>query len=303
MDMHDDLCPCGGLDAADRARLAEAAAILLDARGIVIRVSEWFGSRLRGLGRRFTDLGPHLLGDEWEAQYQGLIESALRNAYRVGTLGLEAGTQRPPRRRLGKLAAAASGGASGFIGLPGIAADLPFTTCLMMRSIAEIARALGEDLDSSDARQACIEVFAFGGPEIADDDIDVAYWTIRGSLSHASIALLIRQAAARFGLLLSQKYLAQAVPLLGAAAGSTLNYVFMDYYQKMARVHFTVRDLERRYDAARVRECFDHLLRDARAKRGRVLRRSARMPDHLLPPSGGSAWIGHTSKGRSTPAT
>ena len=148
--------------------------------------------------------------------------------------------------------------------MPGIAADLPLTTCLMMRSIAEIARSHGEDLASADTRQACIEVFAFGGPEIADEDIDIAYWTIRGGLSHASLSLLIRQVAARFGVMLSQKYLAQAVPLIGAAAGSTLNYVFMDYYQQMARVHFTLRELERRHDPDAVRACFDSLVRKAR---------------------------------------
>jgi hypothetical protein len=258
---------CAGLDDADRARLAEAAHILIDARGIVIRSSEWLGGRLHGVGRRFAELGPHLLGEDWQARYQALVEGALRNAYRVGTLGLAAANRRQPWRWFSKLVVAATGGASGFVGVPGIAADLPLTTCLMMRSIAEIARAHGEDLASADTRQACIEVFAFGGPEIEDEDIDIAYWTIRGGLSHASITLLIRQVAARFGVMLSQKYLAQAVPLIGAAAGGTLNYVFMDYYQQMARVHFTLRELERRHDPDAVRACLDTLVQKARARR------------------------------------
>jgi hypothetical protein len=302
---------CAGLGHADRARLAEAAAILLDARGIVIRSSEWLGGRLHGIGRRFAEFGPHLLGEDWQARYQALVEGALRNAYRVGTLGLDAANQRQPWRWFSKLVAAATGGASGFVGVPGIAADLPLTTCLMMRSIAEIARSHGEDLASADTRQACIEVFAFGGPEIADEDIDIAYWTIRGSLSHASITLLIRQVAARFGVMLSQKYLAQAVPLIGAAAGSTLNYVFMDYYQQMARVHFTLRELERRHDPDAVRACFDTLVRKARARRAGQKRRApalllqseAPMPDDVPPANGGSAWNGRRSRASSTPVT
>jgi hypothetical protein len=258
---------CAGLGAAERARLAEAAAILLDARGIVIRSSEWLGGKLSGMGRRFADIGPHLLGEDWQRRYQTVVEGALRNAYRVGTLGLDSESERRPWRWFNKLIAAATGGASGFIGAPGIAADLPVTTCLMMRSIAEIARSHGEDLGAADTRQACIEVFAFGGPEIADEDIDIAYWTIRGSLSHASLTLLIRQVAARFGVMLSQKYLTQAVPLIGAATGSTLNYVFMDYYQQMARVHFTLRELERRHDPDAVRACFDGMVRQVKARR------------------------------------
>ena len=90
---------CAGLSDGDRARLAEAARILVDARGIVIRTSEWCGSRLHGLGRRFADLGPHLLGEDWQSRYQTLVEGALRNAYRIGTLGLNPGNGRRPHRR------------------------------------------------------------------------------------------------------------------------------------------------------------------------------------------------------------
>jgi hypothetical protein len=79
---------CAGLGDADRALLEEAADILLDSRGTVIRISEWLGGRLHGLGRRFADIGPHLLGEDWQTRYQALVEGALRNAYRVGTLGL-----------------------------------------------------------------------------------------------------------------------------------------------------------------------------------------------------------------------
>jgi hypothetical protein len=300
---------CAGLDAADHARLTEAAGILLDARGIVIRTGEWLGGKLHGVGRRFTDVGPHLLGEDWQARYQALVESALRNAYRVGTLGLDGESERRPWRWFNKLIAAATGGASGFVGVPGIAADLPITTCLMMRSIAEIARSHGEDLASAGTRQACIEVFAFGGPEIEDEDIDIAYWTIRGSLSHASIAVLIRQVSARFGVMLSQKYLTQAVPLIGAAAGSTLNYVFMDYYQQMARVHFTLRELERRHDPDVVRACFEALVRQLRARRAgrrrlpKPLPAHAELLDHAAPEFGGQAWTGRRNKEPSTPVT
>ncbi|HUD60382.1 MAG TPA: EcsC family protein [Acetobacteraceae bacterium] len=300
-----------GLDDSDHASLAQAAAILLDARSIVIRTSEWLGGKLNGVGRRFADIGPHLLGQDWQPRYQALVEAALRNAYRVGTVGLDSESDRQPWHWFARLVAAATGSASGFVGVPGIAADLPITTCLMVRSIAEIARSHGEDLTSPDTRQACIEVFAFGGPEIEDEDIDIAYWTIRGSLSHASITLLIRQVAARFGVMLSQKYLMQAVPLIGAAAGGTLNYVFMHYYQQMARVHFTLRELERRHDPAAVRACFDSLLRQMRAGQDkprrlppdRLLQANTVMPDHPLRTSGGNTWTGRTSKVRSKPAT
>ena len=74
--------------------------------------------------------------------------------------------------------------------------------------------------------------------------------------------------AAVFGAALTEKAAAMAVPLAGAAAGGTLNWAFMDFYQEMARVHFTLRALERKYgDEAGVRACFDRLVRQARDRK------------------------------------
>ena len=64
---------------------------------------------------------------------------------------------------------------------------------------------------------------------------------------------------------LSEKLLAQAVPVAGAVAGAGLNWVFMGYYQEIAHVHFTIRAVERRTgDPASVRACFDRLVAQAR---------------------------------------
>jgi hypothetical protein len=45
----------------------------------------------------------------------------------------------------------------------------------------------------------------------------------------------------------SQKTAAQLIPVIGAAGGAAVNLVFMSHYQEMARGHFVVRALERRY--------------------------------------------------------
>ena len=41
----------------------------------------------------------------------------------------------------------------------------------------------------------------------------------------------------------------QAVPAIGAAGGAAINLVFINHFQDMARGHFTVRRLERKYGA------------------------------------------------------
>ena len=58
--------------------------------------------------------------------------------------------------------------------------------------------------------------------------------TVTGSAVHG----LIAKVAPRLAVPLGQKLAAQAVPVIGAAAGAATNYVFTSYYQDVARVQF-----------------------------------------------------------------
>ena len=69
----------------------------------------------------------------------------------------------------------------------------------------------------------------------------------------------MEKVAARFGVVVTEKFAAQAVPIVGAVAGATLNTMFTDYYQDMARGHFIVRRLERTYGYETVRAAYSML--------------------------------------------
>ena len=62
--------------------------------------------------------------------------------------------------------------------------------------------------------------------------------------------------ASRFSVPVSQKAIAQAAPLIGAASGAALNLVFIDHFQRVARGHFIVRRLERIHGPAAIREAY-----------------------------------------------
>jgi hypothetical protein len=70
---------------------------------------------------------------------------------------------------------------------------------------------------------------------------------------------LIAQVAARFGVVVSKKVAAQAVPLLGAAGGGAINVLFMNHFQQVARGHFIVRRLERAYSPEFIRTEYERL--------------------------------------------
>ena len=49
------------------------------------------------------------------------------------------------------------------------------------------------------------------------------------------------------------------VNIIGALGGAAVNYAFIDHFQEIARAHFTVRRLERRYGKNVVRMAYDKL--------------------------------------------
>jgi hypothetical protein len=265
----------------EQEQLWRAAIIMADSRGLVLRLTSMFGRRIEALRASLFQTGERVGGSVWTGlveRAQDMVEDTLWSSYRYATFGLGAapGFVRPsqPRsNRLHRLATAASGAASGFAGLPGVMFDIPFTTMTILRSIAEVARDSGEDLAAEDTRRACLEVLAFGGPGSADDDTELGYWATRLGVNHLTINLLIKSAAGRIGLVLSDKLMAQAVPMAGALTGGLLNYAFTEYYQGMARVHFCLRALERRTgETTALHECFDLMVQAARDRR-RVSRR------------------------------
>ena len=73
------------------------------------------------------------------------------------------------------------------------------------------------------------------------------------------IARFIAQVASRFGITVSEKVAAQAIPVVGAAGGAIVNLLFIDHYQDMARGHFIVRRLERTYSPDPVKNAYRRL--------------------------------------------
>jgi hypothetical protein len=174
-----------------------------------------------------------------------------------------------------KASVAVSGAIGGAFGLAAISVELPITTTIMLRSIADIARSEGEDLKYRKSQLACLEVFALGGPSESDDKTESGYFGIRAALAAAvsdaakyaastgavkegapALVRLITQIAARFSIPVTEKAAAQAVPIVGAAGGALLNTLFIDHFQDTARGHFVVRRLERVYGENLVRTAY-----------------------------------------------
>jgi uncharacterized protein (DUF697 family) len=74
--------------------------------------------------------------------------------------------------------------------------------------------------------------------------------------SASAIVRLLAQIGSRFGVVVSQKVAAQAVPIVGAI-GAAVNAAFIDHFQTLARGRFIVRRLERTYGKGTARRAYD----------------------------------------------
>lgn len=235
-------------------------------------------ARLTGIIGMPVEKAMALLPERWTDAVTAATRKSLDTALHVALTTLDDKPRSRASETLHKLAVAATGAGGGAFGLAGLPVELPVSTTIMLRSIADIARSEGEALGAPDAKMACLEVFALGGRTTADDASESSYFVVRAALARSvsqaaqyvaqkslveegapALVRLIAQLTSRFGANVSQKVAAQAVPVIGAAGGAVVNVLFMDHFQDMARGHFTVRRLERIYTPDLVRAEYDRL--------------------------------------------
>ena len=255
------------MTAEDRAELARAR-LILENPGLAAKLSSMLGSPV--------EKGMKMLPARVQKTVHEATRAALMKALDVAVSSLGSARPRAASNRLHKIAAAASGAAGGAFGIAAIGIELPVSTTVILRSIADIAAAAGEDPREPETKLACLLVFALGSTKDATDDAaESGYFAARSALATAvseatrhlaqksaskgtapALVRLISLIASRFGIVVSQKAAAQMVPVIGAAGGALINTVFISHYQDMARGHFIVRRLERKYGPQLVREAY-----------------------------------------------
>lgn len=230
----------------------------LEVTGFATRMSQLIGTPVE----RALDLLPDNIQQSLSEITSSALQKALDTA--IYSLGKKSSGSRHSNL-LHKTTAAISGAVGGAFGLPALAVELPVSTTVILRSIADIARSEGEDLTQEEVQLACLQVFALGSSDSRDDGAETSYFGIRTALaklitdssrqlaagvssqSAGVLQKLLQQIAARFSAPVAQKFAAQAMPVVGAVGGATVNTLFIDHFQTVARGHFIVRRLERIY--------------------------------------------------------
>lgn len=254
----------------DREDLRRAKT-LLENPGLAVKLTNLIGAPI--------EKGFELLPAAWSEGVTAATRKALDRALRLAVATLDDRRPTPSSSNtLHKIMVGATGAGAGAFGLAALPIELPIATTVMLRSIADVARSEGEHIKAIQTQLACLEVFALGGRSKGDDAAETGYFAVRAALARAVseaaqfiterglvqegapvIARLIGQIAARFGIVVSEKAAAQAVPILGAVGGVSINLLFIDHFQDMARGHFVIRRLERAHGPEKVRLEYDRL--------------------------------------------
>jgi hypothetical protein len=232
------------------------------------------------------EIGLKLLPKDWYDKLHTVLESAIEKALYGAVRSLESKapikaaenhTSLKTTNRFHTSMAACTGAVGGLFGLPGLLLEIPISTTLMLRSIADIAKSQGESLRDTDTQAACGEVFALGGRSSLDDAAETGYYGVRlalssymtsslGHIAHQGVkgnsapllAKLIGAVVKPFGVTLSQRAAVRLIPIVSAATSATVNTIYMHHFQSMASAHFTVRKLERCYGKNMVQAQYDN---------------------------------------------
>ena len=263
------------LQAADVLALTDAVRAI-ERPGIGARIANMVGSPIERLVGLLPARATALITAAARKAIHGALNLSLRTLATHDPLAR--GAPPPASNGWHKVASAASGAVGGAFGLAALTVELPVSTTIMMRSIADVARSEGADLADRQTQLECVMVLALGGPAPDDDAAEVGYFALREAMTRAvsaaaahlarhglakegapALVRLITLIAEHYSVNVTEKAAAQLVPLIGAVGGATINTIFIDHFQSVARGHFAVRRLERKYGEAAVREKYREL--------------------------------------------
>ena len=154
-----------------------------------------------------------------------------------------------------------------------------------MRSILSQGQNYGE-MSKEELIANSLYVFTLGSSKSdTDDKMDSAYYSSRLAMDYAIknaaeyIALhgpktvlrsleagsapvlleFIKEVAGRFNITVTEKMLAEAIPVVGAIGGAGINILFTDFFTLSSKYHFGIKHLESKYGKDEVQALYNNI--------------------------------------------
>ena len=158
--------------------------------------------------------------------------------------------------------AAIEGGATGWMGLPGLAIDIPAIVAQAMRAIYLMGLCYGYELKTAEDRDLAIGILSASGANSMKEKVaaiiylrsiqdvlakttlqKMAERAAESAISQQAVILGVKALAKQLGVNLSKRKMAQSIPFLGAGIGATINAWYISDVCHAARRTFQERCL------------------------------------------------------------
>lgn len=270
----------------EELKFIHEAANFLDNPGMAIRAMNRLGQPLDALQKKL----PEPLREKMSELVQKSLRTALATAIKtvnhkdIKIPDLEK-SQHNARKsaRMHTASVALTGAVGGLFGLLALPIELPLSTTMMLRGISDVAAHWGMDLKDPNIQLQCLYVFTLGSMQTIDDDaLESSYLSSRVALEQMirsasafmakrsakevlraldagaapALVKLMARIARSFELALTEKLVAESIPLVGALGGAAINALFCDYFAEAARYHFGLLHLEKKHGRERVQTEF-----------------------------------------------
>src|SRR5690606_28620051 len=117
---------------------------LLENPGLAAKITNLIGSPI--------EKGIDSLPKKWSDKLGKITTNSLLKATNAAVFTMKDKSVKKSSNAMHKTAVALSGGVGGFFGLAALAVELPISTTIMLRSIADISREHGESIDSIETK-------------------------------------------------------------------------------------------------------------------------------------------------------
>lgn len=183
------------------------------------------------VGKWTSDIGS-LKSDAGVTEYSELLDADLQKCDRLAdgvhdwAIGL----------------ATTEGGVAGFFGLPGMIADVPVIISFALRTIHAVGLAYGFTLEKEEDRQFALGILAASGANSIEEKVaalaalraiqvalakqtwkKMAQQAAQSTLGKEAGIIAIRNLAKQLGINLTKRKAAQAIPVIGAGVGASVN--------------------------------------------------------------------------------
>jgi len=272
----------------EELKFIHEAAKFLDNPGMAIRAMNLLGQPLDALQKKLPESIREKISDLVQKSLRAALVTAIKtvNHKETKTTDLQKALDNTRKSaRIHTASVAVTGAVGGLFGLLALPVELPISTTMMLRGISDVAAHWGMDLEDPNIQLQCLYVFTLGSMQTPDDDeLESSYLSSRVAFEQmirsasaymanrsakevlraldtgAAPALLklIARIARSFELALTEKLVAESVPLVGALGGAAINALFCDYFAEAARYHFGLLHLEKKHGSERVQAEFSH---------------------------------------------